>query len=111
MERETLYNTFSQLEWKQQLGHLASTLASISKRAVDQDFDPLTKQLLREGALMIEWCYRNVPEVYHLELANLQRELLTWGKDFPIEGTRHLLILHTQNQSNRVMQMAGLIAA
>lgn len=111
MEREELYDTFSQLDWGQQLGNLASTLSSISERAGDARYDPLTKQLLREGGLMIEWCYKNVPSEHHLELANLQRELLAWENDYPIEGARHLLVLHTQNQSNRLLQMAGFVAA
>jgi hypothetical protein len=111
MERQELYNTFSQLDWRQQVGNLASTLSSIAKHAGDERYDPLTQHLLREGALMIEWCYGNVPEDYHLELASLQRELLTWQKAHPVEGGRHLLVLHTQNQSNRLLQMSGMAVA
>lgn len=110
MERQELYNSFNQLDWRHQLGNLASTLATLAKRANDQTFDPLTYNLLREGALMIEWCYKNVPSEYHLELTNLQRELLTWRSQYPIEDARNLLALHTQNQSSRLLQMSGLIA-
>ncbi len=111
MERQALYDSFSQLNWRQQLGNLASTLISIAKQAGDERQDPLIKHLLREGALMIEWCYKNVPDEYHLELANLQRELLTWERGYPVEGARHLLELHAQNQSHRLLQMVELVAA
>jgi hypothetical protein len=39
----------------------------------------------------------------------MQRELLTWHSAFPIEQARHLLALHTRNQSDRLLQMAGLL--
>jgi hypothetical protein len=101
--------SYKTLTWHQQLGNLASTLNTIASRATSQDYDQLTKQLLREGAVMIEHCATNVPAEFHLELAAMQRELLTWQRDFPIDKARHILSLHTRNQSDRLLQMAGLI--
>jgi hypothetical protein len=109
MKRQTLYSRYSKLDWQQQLGNLASTLASLSNRATVPQHDLLTTSLLREAALMIEWCAANVPQKYLLELAGIQRELLTWEKAFPIEQARTILALHTRNQSDRLLQMAQLI--
>jgi hypothetical protein len=73
MKRQALYSRFKTLEWQQQLGNLASTLASLSKRATVPQHDVLTSTLLREAALMIEWCAANIPKNYLLELAAMQR--------------------------------------
>jgi hypothetical protein len=64
---------------------------------------------MREAALMIEWSAANVPEDFLLELAAMQRELLAWKRAFPIEAIRNLLALHTRNQSDRLLQMAGIL--
>ncbi|MBD2185562.1 hypothetical protein H6S82_00925 [Planktothrix sp. FACHB-1355] len=109
MERQKLYERFINLDWQQQLGNLASTLATISSRAIVEKHDLLTNHLLREAALMIEWCATNVPKEFLLELAGIQRELLAWQKVFPIEQARNILSLYTRNQSDRLLQMAGLI--
>jgi hypothetical protein len=101
--------SYKTLTWQQQLGDLASTLNTIASCATNQEHDQLTRQLLREGAVMIEHCATNVPTEFHLELAAMQRELLTWQSDFPIEQARHILSLHTRNQSDRLLQMAGLL--
>ena len=109
MERIALYERFQTLTWQQQLGNLASTLAKISTQSTQKVYDELTSQLLREATLMIEWCATNVPQNFCLELAGMQKELLAWKKIFPMEQTRNLLSLHTRSQSNRVLQMAGLL--
>lgn len=109
MKRQALYSRFKTLEWQQQLGNLASNLASVSKRATVPQHDVLTSLLLREAALMIEWSAVNIPNNYLLELAAIQRELLTWERIFPIEQARTVLALHTRHQSDRLLQMAGLL--
>ncbi|MCU0543239.1 MAG: hypothetical protein MUE44_13875 [Oscillatoriaceae cyanobacterium Prado104] len=109
MKRQALYSRFKALEWQQQLGNLASTLASLSKRATVPQHDVLTSTLLREAALMIEWCAANIPRNYLLELAAMQRELLSWERVFPIEQARSILALHARHQSERLLQMAGFL--
>jgi hypothetical protein len=109
MERQKLYERFITLDWQQQLGNLASTLATLSQQSTNPKQDTLTNHLLREAALMIEWSASNVPQNFLLELAGMQRELLAWRKDFPIESARNILSLYTRNQSDRLLQMSCLL--
>jgi len=109
MERQKLYECFITLDWRQQLGNLASTLATVSSQATVPKHDLLTNHLLREAALMIEWCAANVPKEFLLELAQMQKELLAWKQAFPIEQARDILSLYARHQSERLLQMAGLI--
>ncbi|MFB2898276.1 hypothetical protein ACE1CI_35615 [Aerosakkonemataceae cyanobacterium BLCC-F50] len=109
MERQKLYKRFITLDWQQQLGNLASTLATLSQQSTNPKQDTLTIHLLREAALMIEWSASNVPQEFLLELAGMQRELLAWKKDFPIESARNILSLYARNQSDRLLQMSGLL--
>lgn len=109
MERPALYERFKTLDWQQQLGNLASNLATVSTQSTVTQNDKLTRHLLREAALMIEWCAASVPKDFLLELAALQRELLAWLRVFPIEEVRSLLSLHARNRSDRLLQMAGLL--
>lgn len=108
MERETLYERIKTQTWQQQLGNLASTLATISTQATIPQQDKLITYLLRDAALIIEWCAKNVPESFHPELAAIQKECLAWKQVFPLEETRNLLSIHTRHQSDRILEMAGL---
>jgi hypothetical protein len=108
MEREALYERIKIQTWQQQLGNLASTLATISTQASIPQQDKLTTYLLRDAALIIEWCAKNVPESFHPELAAIQKECLAWKQVFPLEATRNLLSIHTRHQSDRILEMAGL---
>jgi hypothetical protein len=110
MERQGLYERFKNLEWQQQLGNLASTLATVSTQSTIQQQDKLTCHLLREAALMIEWCAKDVPVDFHLELAAIQKECLAWRRAFPIETARSLLSIHARHQSERLLQIAGLLS-
>ena len=109
MKRHALYERFKRLSWQQQLGHLASTLATISTQAKIPQQDQLTDHLLREAALMIEWCVTQVPPAFHWELAAMQRECLNWQKVFPVEAVRTLLAINTRHYSERVLDMSGLL--
>lgn len=108
MERQSLYERFKLLSWQQQIGNIASTLASISRYADSPAYDELTKLSLREAALAIDWCVPNVPQQFLLDLAMMHRELLAWWQVFPVEP-RSLLSLHTRHQSDRLLVMAGLM--
>ena len=110
MERQALYERFKTLDWQQQLGNLASTLATVSTQSTIPEQDKLTSYLLREAALTIEWCAKDVPADFHLELAAIQKECLAWKRLFPIESARYLLSIHARHQSERVLQMAGLLS-
>ena len=109
MERHALYERFKGLGWQEQLGHLASTLATISTQSELPPQDRLTSHLLREAALMIEWCAVHVPSEYHWELAAMQRECLNWHRVFPVEDVRSLLAVNSRHYSDRVLDMAGLL--
>ncbi len=109
MEREALYERIKTQTWQQQLGNLTSTLATISTQATIPKQDKLTTYLLRDAALIIEWCVKNVPELFHPELAAIQKECLAWKQVFPLEATRNLLSIHTRNQSDRILQMTSFL--
>lgn len=108
MERETLYERIKTQTWQQQLGNLASTLATISTQATIPQQDKLTTYLLRDAALITEWCAKNVPESFHSELAAIQKECLAWKKVFLLEASRNLLSIHTRHQSDRILEIASL---
>ena len=109
MDLKAVYQRFEQLSWQQRLGNIASTLARISSQATAPESDQLVTSSLREVALLIEWSAPQVPPDFLLELAALQREALAWQRCWPLEEARSLLALHSRNQSDRLLQMAGLL--
>jgi hypothetical protein len=109
VERQTLQERFAKLEWTQQMGNLASTLARISSRAESPQYDELVASLLREAALFIEWSAAQAPESMLLDLATLQRECLAWRSVWPVDSSRALLSLQARNASDRLLQRAHLI--
>jgi hypothetical protein len=111
MDVRQLRERYELLDWPQQLGNLASTVARVSVRASAPQYDPLVASLLREAALLIEWSAPRVPSAYWLDLAAMQREVLAWWRVWPIEPARPLLALHARNMSDRLLQMAGLIGS
>ena len=109
MDIKFIYKRYKQLTWQQQLGNLASTLARISSQTTSPESDKLVADSLREAALLIEWSAPNVLPDFLLELAAMQRELLAWHRCWPLDAARSLLSLHTRNQSDRLLQMAGTL--
>jgi len=109
MDVKAMHKRFTQLSWQQQLANLASTLARISSQATSPESDELVVHSLREAAHLIEWSVPQMPSDFLLELAGMQRELLAWERCWPIEAARPLLALHSRNQSDRLLQMAGLL--
>lgn len=108
MNRQTLRERYIQLDWPQQMGNLASTLARISTRAASTQHDALVADLLREAALFIEWSAKGVPPSLLLDLAPLQRELLLWYRVWPQETLRPLLSLQARHLSDRLLRLAQL---
>ncbi|MEM9538732.1 MAG: hypothetical protein AAGA60_04385 [Cyanobacteria bacterium P01_E01_bin.42] len=68
-------------------------------------------KLLREAALIIEWSIPEIPETYHLELTAMQRECVEWYWAYPVEQARNILAMHSQNQSDRILQISGLLTS
>jgi hypothetical protein len=109
VENQNLRERYEVLDWPQQLGNLASTLARLSTRANLSQHDALVRNLLREAALLIEWSAPQVPSTFWLELAAMQQELLAWQRIWPLDSARSLLALQARNRSDRLLQMAGLV--
>jgi hypothetical protein len=109
MPEESLQERFENLDWRQQLGNLASTLARISTRASHPKYDDLVASLLQEAALFVEWGAPHVPESFLLELATTQMEILAWKRAWPLADARPLLALFARNRSDRLLQMAGFL--
>lgn len=109
MERQQLRERYEQLDWPQQIGNLASTMARIASRSVSADYDTLVSSLLREGALLIEWSTPRVPEPLLQDLAPLQRELLAWQRVWPRDELRPLLSMQARHISDRLLRLANLV--
>ncbi|MFQ5854878.1 MAG: hypothetical protein ACE5LU_04445 [Anaerolineae bacterium] len=109
MDVQRMRERYAALDWPQQLGNLASTLARVSARATSAQHNALVVDLLREAALLIEWSAPHVPSAFLLELAAMQREVSAWQRAWPLAPVRSLLALHARNRSDRLLQMAGLI--
>ena len=104
---EKFRERYQKMSWQQQLGNTASTLARISNNATTPKHDETVALSLREAAYLIELSAPYIPSNFLPELAAMQRELLSWQRVWPVEATRSLLALHTRNQSDRLLQMAG----
>ena len=109
MGRQSLRERHLRDEWPRQLGNLASTLARLGARASDPRYDELTSDLLREGALLIEWSAPYVPAHLVGDLATMQRELCLWRRIWPLEAARSLLAFRTQSMSDQVLEWSGLM--
>ena len=109
MAEQSLRERYTQLDWPQQLGNLASTLARISARATSSQYDALVADLLREAALFADWSAPHVPQPLLLDLAPLQRELVLWQRIWPQDTLRPLLSLQARNISDRLLRLAQLI--
>ena len=104
---QSLRTRYQKMSWQHQLGNMASTLARIANNVTISGHDEIVRMCLREAACFIEWSISVVPPEYRLELAAMQRELLTWQRQWPIEDARAILALHARNQSERILQIAG----
>ncbi|MFH1562462.1 MAG: hypothetical protein ABIF11_03460 [Nitrospirota bacterium] len=110
MEREGLYRQFIKYEYPQQLGNLASTLARLSSLITNVDYDEISKNLLREATLLIEWCAPNVPQGLHNDLAFIQRELCYYRR-IPLQTEiRKLLSLRSRIISDHLLDVSGLLS-
>lgn len=108
MSKQSLRERYMQLDWTQQVGNLASTLARISSRAGSPRYDALVADLLREAALFIEWSAPQVPPSLLVDLAPLQKEFLLWHRLWPQDVLRPLISLQARHASDRLLRMAKL---
>ena len=104
---QSLRTRYQKMSWQHQLGNMASTLARIANNVTISEHDEIVRMCLREAACFIEWSISAVPPEHLLELAALQRELLTWQRRWPVEEARAILAVHARNQSERILQIAG----
>lgn len=105
----SLRDRYLQDEWPRQLGNLASTLARLGARVGDPRYDQITSDLLREGALFIEWSASHVPPHLVGDLATMQRELCLWWRVWPVETARPLLAFRARTMSDQVLEWSGLV--
>jgi hypothetical protein len=108
LDQQLLRERYEKLDWPRQLGNLAFTLARISSRASASQYDDLTKNLLREAALFIEWSAPHTPSELLPDWAAMQRKVLAWQRAWPLDSARPLLALHARNASDRMLRLAGL---
>jgi hypothetical protein len=108
MDRDKLRKRYLQDEWPRQVGNLASTLARLSSRVGDARYDQVVANLLREGALLMDWCAPNVPLELAVDLAGMQRELILWRQIWPQASVRALLAFRARAMSDRLLEAAGL---
>jgi hypothetical protein len=109
MNRQKLRQRFLQDEWPRQVGNLAPTLARLSSRVKDARHDQIVVDLLREGALLIEWSAPNVPLELAAYMAAVQRELILWHRIWPDDAARSVLAYRARNISDRLLEAAGLV--
>ncbi len=64
--------------------------------------------LLREGALLTDWCAPNVPLELTVELATMQRELILWEEAWPDTSARALLAFRARAMADRLLEAVGL---
>jgi hypothetical protein len=95
-------------DWHRQLGNLASTLARLGSHAEDARFDPIVTDLLREGALMIEWSAPQVPPEQVGALAAMQREPVMWRRLWPHGPARPLLAFRARAMADHLLAAARL---
>lgn len=109
MNRSQLRERYLQDEWPRQIGNLASTLTRLSSRTQDARFDHIVADLLREGALLMEWSAPYIPLELAAEIAGMQRELILWHQVWPSDAVRSLLAFRARSMANLLLESAGFV--
>ena len=109
MNRSRLRERYLEDEWPRQMGNLASTLTRLSSRALDSRFDHIVADLLREGALLMEWSAPCVPPELAAEIAEMQRELVLWHQAWPSDTVRSLLAFRARRMAGLLLESAGFV--
>jgi hypothetical protein len=96
------------------LGGLAANLLRISSYSDRPEHKDVVSRLVRESALFIEWTAPDVEADRQAELAQLQRELSVWYRDWDSlwsgASSRADLARQADGWSRRVLEMSGLLA-
>ncbi|MBN1579906.1 MAG: hypothetical protein JXA89_04335 [Anaerolineae bacterium] len=109
MNRSRLRERYLQDEWPRQVGNLASTLTRLSSRTQDARFDHIVADLLREGAVLMEWSAPCVPLELAAEMAEMQRELVLWHRVWPSDTVRSLLAFRARSMADSLLESAGFV--
>ena len=109
MDRARLRERYLKDEWPRQFGNLASTLTRLGSHAEDERYDSIVADLLREGALLIEWSAPQAPPEQVINLALMQRELLLWRQIWPVAAARPLLAWRAHVMADQLLAAAGFI--
>ena len=95
-------------------GGLAAHRARIESFSDDPKHDEVVRGLVRESQLFIEWTATDLQGEQLLELAGLQRLLLTWHKDWAAiwadPGRRGAVAEKAAGWSRRILAFSGLCA-
>jgi hypothetical protein len=99
---------YAQLTWRQRLANLASTLRRAGSAAADPRTAASARDLLREGAWIIEWSQSDTPIDVLAQLAPIQLELVllhaAW--DQAPGPVRPLLTFRTSAMSERLLELS-----
>jgi hypothetical protein len=87
------------------MGNLASDLLRLNKWILMRHKDEAIVDLMRKIAWLMEWC----GDLGLAELADMQREICSWRRGWPVEQPRHILALRASEMSNRVLEWSGLL--
>ena len=87
------------------LGNLASSLLRLSKWVRTRHKDDAIVNLMREIAWLMEWN----GDLASSEMADMQREICRWRRNWPIEKARSVLELRSLQMSNRILHWSGLL--
>jgi len=96
------------------LGGLAADLARIASFSRNPANLAPVSDLMREAAHFVEWCAPESDLDSQVTLLELQRHLARWrmqlSQRFPDQTWRDQVIAGTQEWSQRVLEMSGLLA-
>lgn len=107
MDHAKMRERFLRGDWHIQFGNLASTLGRLGSHAGDRRYDTIVADLLREGALLIEWSAPQAPEGTIVDLALMQRELVLWRRIWPTDAVRPLLAHRAYAMADALLAAAG----
>lgn len=87
------------------MGHLASDLLRLGRWVRMRRDDYAVVGLLGQIASCMEWNPEHATE----ELADMQREVCSWRRIWPLEPARSLLAFRAQRMSDRILALSGLL--
>jgi len=95
------------------LGNLASSLNRLSTSAPQPERDSTAQSMMRECMSFLEWVGPDADAEIQPELVEMQRLLARWSRRWECEpreaGVREELRAFARQQSDRVLQLSGLL--